>query len=85
MGEEINVLGYLVTIKYVRTVSGEMMHFGTFLDASGEWLDTVHFPESSRRYPFQGTGFYRMCGKVSEEFGVYIVEVNRMEKVGIKN
>jgi DNA polymerase-3 subunit alpha len=85
LGEEINVLGYLVTIKYVRTVSGEMMHFGTFLDASGEWLDTVHFPESSRRYPFQGTGFYRMCGKVSEEFGVYIVEVNRMEKVGIKN
>ena len=85
LGKEVKALGYLVTIKYVRTINNQMMHFGTFLDAAGNWLDTVHFPESSNRFPFQGNGFYRMSGKVSEEFGVYIVEVNRMEKVGFKS
>ncbi len=85
VGKHVTVLGYLVTIKYVHTVNNQMMHFGTFLDASGEWLDTVHFPESSRRHPFQGNGFYRMNGKVTEEFGVYIVEVDQMEKIGIKS
>jgi DNA polymerase-3 subunit alpha len=84
LGREVTVLGYLVTIKYVHTINNQLMHFGTFLDASGDWLDTVHFPEASTRYPFQGNGYYKMNGKVTEEFGVYIVEVNRMEKVGIK-
>ncbi|HUR09849.1 MAG TPA: DNA polymerase III subunit alpha [Flavitalea sp.] len=84
LGKDVTVLGYLVTIKYVHTIKNQLMHFGTFLDASGEWLDTVHFPEPSRAYPFQGNGFYRMQGRVTEEFGVYQVEVKQMEKVGHK-
>ena len=79
------VMGYFVTTKPVRTVSGETMYFGTFLDKHGEWLDTIHFPETARRYPVQGKGFYEMKGKVVEEFGVYSVELNYCRKIGIKS
>ncbi|OMP78886.1 DNA polymerase III subunit alpha [[Flexibacter] sp. ATCC 35208] len=85
LGHEVLVLGYLVCTKETMTrEKRELMHFGTFLDAAGDWLDTVHFPEAARRYPFQGRGFYRLKGKVIEEFGVYSVMVGEMEKVGIK-
>lgn len=83
-GQEVIMILYFVTNKPVRTVSKTTMFFGTFLDADGRWVDTVHFPESNRQYPFQGKGFYRIAGKVVEEFGVYSVEVWKQEKVGIK-
>jgi len=84
MGKEITVLGYLVTMKPVRTIKKEEMFFGTFIDTDGDWLDTVHFPQSALKYPLQGRGYYRMTGKVIEEFGVYSVDVNYMKKIGIK-
>lgn len=82
---EITMLGYLVTTKPVRTVKKENMFFGTFIDSKGHWLDTVHFPDSAMRYPLQGRGYYRMSGKVMEEFGVYALDVHHMQKVGIKS
>ena len=60
------------------------MFFGAFIDAAGNWLDTVHFVQSAKKYPLQGRGYYRMTGKVTEEFGVYAVDVSYMQKVGIK-
>jgi DNA polymerase III alpha subunit len=85
LNQDITVLVYLVTTKDTQTrEKKELMHFGTFLDASGDWLDTVHFPEAARKYPFQGRGFYRVTGKVTMEFGVYSVIVTYMEKVGIR-
>ena len=84
IGKEVIVIGYYITVKPVYTVNKEMMFFGTFLDAAGEWIDTVHFPDVARQYPFQGKGFYKMKGKVVEEFGVYSVEVHSQEKVGIR-
>ena len=84
LGQTITMLGYLVTWKPVHTVKKEMMYFGTYIDAAGDWLDTVHFPDSARLYPLQGRGFYRMRGRVVEEFGVYNLEVERMEKIGIR-
>ena len=57
------------------------MHFGTFYDSSGEVFDTVHFPDVTKKYPFRGRGFYEMWGKVVEDFGVYMIEVSRMEKL----
>jgi len=84
LGQTITMLGYLVTWKPVHTVKKEMMYFGTYVDAAGDWLDTVHFPDSARRYPLQGRGFYRMTGTVVEEFGVFNLEVERMEKIGIR-
>ena len=84
LGKVVEVLGYLVTTKPVHTVKHEYMCFGTFLDAHGAWLDTVHFPDSHAKYPIQGRGFYKMRGRVVQEFGVYGVEVTWLCKVGIK-
>lgn len=85
LGQTVCVVGHLVTVKPVRTIRKELMHFGTFLDQHGDWLDTVHFPDISRRYPFQGAGFYLIEGKVVEEFGVYSLEAARMTKLGLKS
>jgi DNA polymerase-3 subunit alpha len=75
------MLGVLVTIKYVRTIKKEIMHFGTFLDHTGEFFDTVHFPDIARAYPFKGRGVYLLLGRVVEEFGFPSVEVTRMAKL----
>src|SRR5690606_27841815 len=82
--KQVTLLGKLVTVKPVKTVNGEYMAFGTFLDEKGDWLDTVHFPDSHKKYPFRGSGFYRLTGKVTEEFGVFSVEVAVMKTVGLK-
>ena len=77
-GEEVSVMGYLITSKPVNTITNEVMHFHTFLDSEGEWLDCIFFPNTARDYPVTGKGFYAMKGKVVEEFGVYSVEVTGM-------
>ncbi|WP_057938852.1 DNA polymerase III subunit alpha [Algoriphagus resistens] len=85
LGRTVEILGQLVTTKDVRTVNREYMAFGTFLDPQGDWLDTVHFPNTLRRFPFQGRGFYRLKGRVVQEFGVFALEVSSMKKVGLKD
>ncbi|WP_109694094.1 DNA polymerase III subunit alpha [Chitinophaga deserti] len=82
LGKNVSMLGYLVTLKHVYTVKQEAMCFGTFLDRDGDFLDTVHFPDSLRRYPFMKGGFYILEGKVIEEFGVYSLDVHYMRKIG---
>ena len=84
-GRTVTVLGYFIDHKRVRTIKGENMAFGTFLDANLDWIDTVHFPDSLRYNPLRGKGFYKMTGKVVNDFGVYSVEVVKLEKVGYKN
>ncbi len=49
------------------------MFFHTFIDAAGDWLDTVFFPQTALRYQLTGKGFYSMKGKVIEEFGMHTV------------
>ncbi|MCE7056848.1 DNA polymerase III subunit alpha [Algoriphagus sp. AGSA1] len=85
LGKSVEMLGQLVTTKDVRTVNREHMAFGTFLDAKGDWLDTVHFPNSLKRFPFQGKGFYKIRGKVVEDFGTFAIDVHGMWKVGLKD
>ena len=85
LGKIVQMDGYLVTVKYTRTVKGEVMNFGTFLDQEGEWIDTVHFPPSIKKYPFKGRAIYRIEGKVVEEFGFYSLEVQRMERMAYWN
>ncbi len=82
--KRVTLLGKLVTVKDVKTVKGQIMSFGTFLDENGDWLDTVHFPDTRNKLPFQGGGFYRITGKVVEEFDVYSVEVAFLKLVGLK-
>ena len=82
--EELTVLGYLIVTKPVHTIKNDTMYFHTFIDAKGDWLDAVCFPQIATRYPVTGKGFYSMKGKVVEECRVYTVEVNYCKKVGIK-
>jgi DNA-directed DNA polymerase III PolC len=84
IGRKVRMVGNLVTIKYVRTVRKEIMHFAAFLDHEGEFFDTVHFPPSLRISPFKGDGVYLILGKVVEEFGFPSVEVEKMAKLPLK-
>jgi DNA polymerase III alpha subunit len=82
-GKKVRMVGNLVTIKYVRTVKHEIMHFAAWLDDEGEFFDTVHFPPTLRTSPFKGDGVYLISGKVVEEFGFPSVEVERMGKMAL--
>lgn len=83
-GKTVRMAGILVTIKYVRTVKNEIMHFATFIDHEGEFFDTVHFPDIARAFPFRGRGVYLLLGKVVEEFGFPSLEVAKMAKLPLK-
>lgn len=80
-GRRMEVFGYLVAVKPTRTLKGAEMYFGTWIDCRGMFFDSVHFPPSIRRCPFRGRGVYRLWGKVSEDFGVASLEVDRMERM----
>jgi len=84
IGKKVKLLGLLVTIKYVKTVKHELMHFGTFLDTAGEFFDTTHFPDSLKCYPFRGHGVYLILGKVVSEFGYASIEVEKLAKLPLK-
>jgi DNA-directed DNA polymerase III PolC len=83
-GKIVTSLGYFIDHKRVTTVKGERMAFCTFLDVNLDWIDTVHFPDSLRYYDLKGKGFYKITGKVVNDFGVYSIEVQKMEKIGYK-
>ncbi len=80
LGKCICIYGYLVTVKVTKTVKGDRMNFGTFLDQKGEFIDTVHFPPVAKAFPFRGRGVYKIVGRVVEEFGFYSVEVDALYK-----
>ncbi len=82
---QISMLAYFIARKHVVTKNDDMMFFGTFVDSELNWIDTVHFPESAKRHPLHSSGFYRIKGKVAEDFGVYSLEVSYMEKIGYKD
>jgi DNA-directed DNA polymerase III PolC len=81
-GKQVHIIGYIVTTKDAWTMkTKEHMAFGTFYDVHGEVFDTVHFPNSARQFPFRGRGFYSIKGKVTEDFGIYAIDVHWMEKL----
>lgn len=83
VGKTVRMLGQLVTRKYVKTVRGEIMHFGTFIDDEGEFFDTTHFPNSLKNYNFQGYGVYLILGRVEEEFGFPSLVVQKMARLPV--
>lgn len=85
VGEQVHILGYMVTVKDTRTKKNQSMNFGTFNDCSGDVFDTVHFPDVAKAYPLRGRGFYSIRGKVVQDFGVPIVEVQWMDKLPMIN
>lgn len=84
LNRQVKMVGYLVTTKDVQTVHRDLMQFATFIDADGETFDSIHFPQSLRKYPLSGRGFYLLKGKVIEEFGVFNIEVSTAERLEIK-
>jgi DNA polymerase-3 subunit alpha len=84
LGKGVTMLTYFVTDKIVPTKNNATMSFGTFLDANLDWLDTVHFPDTYKNFPMEGKGFYKIRGRVVEDFGFHSVEVIYMKKVGYK-
>lgn len=85
VGLTVKMAGVLVTIKYVRTIKNEIMHFATFFDSEGEFFDTVHFPDTVKAFPFRGRGVYLLLGKVVEEFGFPSIEVSKMAKLPLQS
>jgi hypothetical protein len=81
VGKKVRMVGNLVTIKNVKTVKRDWMHFGCFLDFKGEFFDTVNFPNSLKTYPYKGYGVYLILGEVTEEFGFPSVTVEKMAKL----
>ncbi|MDR4988205.1 MAG: DNA polymerase III subunit alpha [Bacteroidales bacterium] len=84
VGREVRMAGALVNIKYVRTVKNELMHFACFLDASGMFFDSVHFPDSLKKWPFNGKGVYLLQGIVCEEFGFPSLDTKKMVRLPMK-
>ncbi|MDH5605073.1 MAG: DNA polymerase III subunit alpha, partial [Cyclobacteriaceae bacterium] len=80
-GSRVEIVGYLVTVKNTGTKDGKHMFFGTFYDREGRVFDTVHFPGQAKEYPMRGRGFYRIRGKVADDFGMPSIEVDYMEKL----
>jgi error-prone DNA polymerase len=78
-GKEITIQGYLVTIKLTRTVKGEYMEFGTWLDVDGYFFDTTHFPGVIKEYPYRVKSIYRIKGRVDEEFEFCSINISEIE------
>ncbi len=85
VNRRVKIVGYLIHRKPTYTNKNEKMYFGTWLDKDGSWIDTVHFPEFAKKYPFRGPGCYLLEGKVTEEHGFYTIEVFNMEHLKVKN
>jgi hypothetical protein len=86
-GQKVRLCGYLIHVKNLSTraqVSQHMM-FGTFLDEAGQFIDTVHFPQSAAQYRFKGKGIYLIEGIVIEEYDFYSVEVLYLERLPYVN
>ncbi len=83
-GKKVKMVGNLCSIKNVYTVKKEFMHFGTFLDAEGEFFDSVNFPSSLKNFPFKGYGIYLLMGKIVTEFGFPSIEVEKMAKLPLE-
>lgn len=81
VGRTVKMVGHLVTVKYIKTSKKEWMNFGCFIDNSGEFFDTTHFPQSLVKWPFRGSGTYLIQGKVVDEFGSTSIEVEKMAKL----
>ena len=77
----VTMTGYYVCRKDTRTVKGELMHFGTWIDLEGRFFDTVHFPDQLKKTPFRGKGIYRIRGRLVADFGFVSLETTNMERL----
>ena len=80
----VTMTGYYVCRKETKTVKGELMHFGTWLDLEGRFFDTVHFPNRLKKPVFFGRGVYRIYGRLVSDFGFMCLETTDMERLSFR-
>ncbi|WP_144805648.1 DNA polymerase III subunit alpha [Maribacter sp. MAR_2009_72] len=80
LNKNIDIYGYLITVKRTRTHTNKAMFFATLIDQQGQVFDTVLFPPVAAKYMFRGRGVYRFYGKVVSEFGFLSIEVIKLQK-----
>jgi len=83
-GQTVRMVGDFVADKTVRTKHGDYMKFGTFIDVTGNFFDTVHFPLSLKQYPLRGSGIYLLEGQVNVEFGCPSLTISKCGKLPLK-
>lgn len=83
-GYPVICYGYLVSSKQSKTIRGDYMLFGNFIDITGHIFDSVHFPAVAQKYRFQGKGIYEITGVVSEEFGHYSINTQQLKKMNFR-
>lgn len=83
-GNTVRVVGEFVCDKHVTTRNRQQMKFGTFFDAHGDFMDTVHFPPQLKQYPLRGNGVYLIQGRVTVDFGCPVIEVGKCAKMPLK-
>ncbi len=83
VNKNVTMAGYLIHIKNLNTrqKQSRFMQFGTFLDQNGDFIDTVHFPDTAEKYRFTGKGIYLLKGKVIEDYDFISLEVMEMERL----
>lgn len=77
---QVKMLAYLISRKHVPTKKGTM-YFGTWIDVNGDYFDTAHFPDSLKKYDFQGGGCYLLLGTVEVDFHFPTVTIHKMAKM----
>jgi DNA polymerase III alpha subunit len=83
VGQTVRMVGNYIAYKQLRTAQGGHMAFGTFTDLHGNFFDTVHFPPVFKQYPFKGWGAYLILGKITEDYGVPSLEVEKMARLEV--
>ena len=81
VGKTVKILGYYVFHKTTKTSNGQYMYFGTFVDEVGDFIDSVHFSQAVKLYPFTGIGVYLLEGLIMEEFNYLSIEVKFMKRI----
>lgn len=82
VGRRVQVLGWYVTGKLVRTKHDDPMEFMSFEDTTAIY-ETTFFPQAYEKYCHLFTHLtpYILTGKVEEDFGAITLTVERVEKV----
>lgn len=83
-GNTVRVVCDFACEKSVRTRTGALMKFGTFLDERGDFVDTIHFPPQLKQFPLLGDGVYLIQGKVVKDFGCSAIEVEKCARMPVK-
>lgn len=85
VGKTITMLAYFIARKHVITKNDDQKFFGIFVDSQLDWIDTVHFPDAAKRHPLHSSDFYKIKGRVAEDFDIFSLKVQYMEKIGYRN